>query len=201
MTQAVVILAAGASERLGECKALALFAGRSGLERLAEAGAGFGDVAPLVIAGAHFEALLEALPAHCEIALNPHWADGRTSGIALARKLRAGFDLCIAPVDCPLVSREVFDNLAAAWREHARPAEGWLAPYVEEHGARRFGHPLVIGRELAQRVDTLEKNAPLRALRAQANPLLGVRCTDLAILDDLDTPADLVRLRARFAHD
>ncbi len=198
MKPALVILAAGASARLRTCKALVELGGRSVLARLLEAGAGLADSPALVISGAEREAIESAVPAGVEVAWNEGWREGRTSSVALAQRLRAKRDLCLAPVDVPLVSRAVFDALAQAWEAENRPARGWLAPFCRVAGRARFGHPVIVGRELAERVATLGAERPLYELRAQAEPLLALEVEDLSVLDDLDTPQDLERLRSKF---
>lgn len=195
---ALVILAAGASSRLGTCKALVDLGGKSVLARLLEAGAGLADLPALVISGAEREALERAAPAGVEVAWNESWREGRTSTVALARRLREGRDLCLAPVDVPLVPRSVVDALAQAWRNQGSPPLGWLAPFCRVGGRTRFGHPVIVGRELAARVELLGADRPLYELRAHAQPLLALEVEDLSVLDDLDTPADLERLRAKF---
>jgi CTP:molybdopterin cytidylyltransferase MocA len=57
----------------------------------------------------------------------------------------------------------------------------------------------VLGRELARELLAWPRERPLRALRALADPLLALEVEDEAILDDLDTPEDLARLRERLA--
>ncbi len=131
------------------------------------------------------------------IARNAEWERGRTGSVALAASLRRGQDLCLAPVDVPLVKRSVFEALARSWHSAGSPARGWLAP----RHAGRFGHPIVVGRALLW--DLLEKSAdlgpdtPLSELRARAMPVFFVDVDDVAVLDDLDGPDDLSRLRAR----
>jgi CTP:molybdopterin cytidylyltransferase MocA len=197
------MLAAGASTRLGAPKALARLRdgpGGSALELLLAAGRAFGDPFPLVLAGADHGALAAAL-AHAEY---PHelvqhldWSAGRTSSVARAAELRTGRDLCIAPVDVPLVPREVFAALRSAWEEAGAPARGWLAPFVPSAPTeRRFGHPVLVGRELAARLKAFPPERPLSSLRAEAAPLLALEVASAAILDDLDSPADLARLRS-----
>ena len=61
-----------------------------------------------------------------------------------------------------------------------------------------MGHPVVVGRALAQKALELAPDAPLRGLRQSARPLWSLAVPSAAILDDLDTPEDLARLRARF---
>lgn len=127
---ALVVLAGGASERLGTCKALVDLAGRTPLARLVDAGRCFDGAPALVVAGAHFDAIARARPRGVEIARNERWREGRTTSVAIAARARAGLDLCLAPVDVPLVGRDVFDALLEAWRRDGT-ARAWLAPSCE----------------------------------------------------------------------
>ncbi|MBK7877246.1 MAG: NTP transferase domain-containing protein [Planctomycetes bacterium] len=205
---ALVLLAAGASERLGACKALVeLGRDREGrvvtpLAHLLAAGTDWDGAPPLVITGKHHAEIAAALPPIAQGAENAAWPRGRTGGIALAARLRPGFDLCLAPVDVPLVSRAVFQALLAAWKEEGAPARGFLAPACTAAGprpGRRFGHPIVVGRALALELARFEPDQPLSELRALAAPLLAVDVEDPSVLDDLDTASDLERMRAKFA--
>jgi len=195
---ALVILAAGESSRLGQCKALVPVTPRTPLELLLDAGAVLRGPQPLVITGADHESITAAAGDRAEIALNPRWSAGRTGGVLLAARSRRGYDLCVAPVDTPLVPSEVFAALARRWLEAGSPAQGWAAPWVyAEGGARAFGHPVLLGRGLASRIAETGPEAPLRVLRALADPLLAVEVATRAILDDLDLPGDLLELRTR----
>lgn len=196
MKPALAILAAGASRRLGQCKALVEWSGETTLERLVAAARAFDAVAPLVVTGADHDAISRRLPPGVEVVRNEAWARGRTGSVRCARDARPGFDLCLAPVDTPLVPAEVFDTLLAAWLERDSPAEGWLAPRAATEPAR-FGHPVIAGRALLARLDELSDDAPLRELRRFASPLWSVPTARSAILDDLDTSADLQHLRSR----
>lgn len=198
---ALVILAAGASTRLGQHKALVVLRGEPAIAHLLRAGDALGNPAPLVITGADEGAIgraLEALgdgdPPTPEVVHNPNWSDGRGSGLMLAASLRVGRDLCVAPVDCPLVGPQVFEALAHAWAEAGRPATGWLGPRLGTDPRDPHGHPIILGRELLSNWDG---QGSLRDLRQRALPLLSVAVEDRAILDNLDRPEDLDRLRAR----
>lgn len=193
MKPALVILAAGASSRLGEPKVLADIGGRSVLARLLEAGAGLDGAPPLVVTGADHDAIAAAAPDGVELERNPDWAAGRTGGVLRAAARRPGRDLLLAPADVPLVRRAVLDALADAWARAGAPARGWLAPRC----AGRHGHPIVVGRALLAARGPADAGRPLRELRALADPLLDVPVDDPAVLDDLDTPADLAALRDR----
>jgi CTP:molybdopterin cytidylyltransferase MocA len=187
----VVLLAAGASERLGEPKALVDLGGLSAIERLLAA---CGDPAPLVVAGAHFEAIHAAVSDRAEVINHTAWAAGRTGSVARAVTHLGESDLLLAPVDCPLVPAAVFDALRSAWRGASSPPHGWLAP--RDLASGRHGHPVCFGASLALELTLMDPSHPLRGLRSKASPLLEVALDCPLILDDLDTPEDLMRLRA-----
>ena len=205
---ALVISAAGASRRLGCDKALVELEGRAAVLHLLDAAAAAGLThagnPALVITGAHHATIAAAIrAAHgaAEICHNRSWAAGRTGGLARALALRAGRDLLLAPVDCPLVGPRVLEMLCAAWDAAGQPPRGWLAPRLDPppRSGRTHGHPVLVGRELAAGLACLLPGAPLRDLRLRAQPLLSVPVRDRAILDDLDEPDDLAALRARLA--
>ncbi len=198
---ALVILAAGQSARLGEPKALVRLRAREPATPLAcllEAGAAFNQDPPLVVAGAHAASIRAALPPTVELAEHAGWARGRSGGIQLAIARRPDRDLCLAPIDAPLVTRAVFDALRKSWIERGAPARGWLAPAVREAEDLRFGHPVIAGRELLREFLSFSPAQPLRDLRERASPLWWVEVHDRSILDDLDRPEDLSELRSRF---
>ena len=158
------------------------------------------DGAPaLVVSGADHAAIARALPSGAALVRNARWAEGRTGSVALAAAVRRGSDLCLAPVDVPLVPAAVFDALARAWTAAGSPERGWLAP----RQSARVGHPVVVGRALlallVEELADLGAQTPLRELRSRADPLLAVDVESSAVLDDFDTPADLRTLRARFS--
>ncbi len=224
MSPRVVILAAGASSRLGEPKALAEIGGRAVLDWMLTAARGAlpNGAPPLVVTGAHHAEISTFLgkaaartpdPLPSEVVRNPDWSHGRTAGLQLAARTCPGADLLIWPADVPLVSAATLEALVQEWEHLGEPSRGWLAPAVGRSfhastgtalGAeppspveRSFGHPILLGRDLVAGVHGLSVEAPLRLLRQQAAPLAAVAVDDQAVLDDLDTPADLERLRRR----
>ncbi|MEC7232218.1 MAG: NTP transferase domain-containing protein [Planctomycetota bacterium] len=195
-----ILLCAGASSRLGEPKALAELGGQSVLARLLTAARAV-DREPLVITGRdHAVIAAAARDLGCLAIRNERWAEGRTGSVLTGSAARAGEDLLVMPADVPLVTGDTVRALASSWLEAGAPPRGWLAPRVVDRGGRvLFGHPVLIGRDLcAHELPGLPPDAGLKTLRGLAEPLLSREVTDAAILDDLDTPADLEALRARF---
>ena len=200
MKPVVVILAAGASERLGQCKALVDLGGESALRHLIRAALSAGALEVVVIGGAHQREIAAEFARvnfgeRVQLLSNANWSRGRTGSAAIAAARFPARDLMIAPIDVPLVSGEVFRKLLEAWERAGDPARGWLAPCIEP--GPRYGHPLIVGRELAAAMLQTDPGEPLSRLRTQASPLWSIQVNDAAILDDLDTPEDLKKLRAR----
>lgn len=212
MSLAPVILAGGASSRLGEPKALVNIGGLRVLERMLKAisdGIDGPAPVPLVVTGAHHGPIMEFLSASSldvEVVENTGWSAGRTSSVQAAALRRPARDLLLWPADVPLVPPRVLSFMGAQWRALGAPPMGWLAPSFEDHGqpqgvqpVPRYGHPIVIGKALAGRVHAMLPDEPLRSLRASADPLRAVPVEEASVLDDLDTAADLARLRDRVA--
>ncbi len=205
----VVILCAGASRRLGEPKGLARLGDRAGVDWLLDAASSV-DSHPIVVVGRHAQEIrahLGAAMSPAEPIENALWEAGRTGSVACAAQAAPDADLLIAPADVPLVDGTLFQALAKAWCDAGAPSRGWLAPWTrpslapgDAPRARRHGHPIVLGRDLAAAIrDAADPARPLSEFRAQAEPLLGIEVHDEAIHDDLDTPQDLSELRARIA--
>jgi CTP:molybdopterin cytidylyltransferase MocA len=197
---ALVVPAAGASRRLGECKATVELGGRAAILHLLESAACLDEHAPLVVVGPDAERIEACLPPGVECLRNPDWEAGRTGGIALAARARAGLDLVLAPVDCPLVPPCVFRELLEAWTAAGAPRRGWLSPrHARTDGLSRHGHPLFLGRELAATCGILAPGDSLRLLRDRADPRIGLDVSAVEVLDRLDEPSDLERLRRRLS--
>ncbi len=196
---ALVILAAGESSRLGEPKALVRLRDRepsTPLAWLLDASRSCATEPALVVTGADHAPIAAACPGGIEVLENARWREGRTGSVRLAARARPGRDLLLAPVDVPLVPAEVFRALAEEWSRRGRPERGWLAPWLRVGGGARHGHPVVIGRSLLGDLEGFSRDQPLSELRGRAAPLLGIEVASPAVLDDLDRPEDLLRLRA-----
>ncbi|MDH6109841.1 CTP:molybdopterin cytidylyltransferase MocA [Kitasatospora sp. MAP12-15] len=189
-----LVLAAGGGRRLGgRPKALLPFRGRPLVEHavdvLREGGCG-----PLlvVLGAAREQVLATAELAGCTTVANPDWAEGMGGSLrAGLAALPAGCSaVLVSLVDTPGVTPAAVARLLAAHREGAALA---AAGY---DGKR--GHPVLIGAEyFAEAAAGARGDAGARALlAAHQDRLRLVECADVAVPDDLDTPADLDRWSA-----
>lgn len=200
---ALVVLAAGASRRLGECKATVPIGPRSALEHILFHALEAGLEDPLVVAGADATRIQEHLargPLAARVACVTHdgWEAGRTTSAARGAAERPHRDLCIATLDAPVVPASVYRALREEWSRRERPELGWLSPAHRTPSGLRHGHPFFVGRRLAERISGLPSGASLRDLRAEADPLWNLEVNSHSVLDHLDTPADLATIRERF---
>lgn len=190
-----VVLAAGASSRMGRPKAGLELAGRTALRRILDACAEAGLGSPIVVAGADVAAVRAAAAgarATPLVVTNEEWARGRSTslraGLAALPALAEAFLLW--PVDVPLPGADVVRSLLDAQaKDPSREA------FVPSHAGRR-GHPALFLRSLVPAFLALGEDAPARdVVRAAAarGAVAHVVVLDDAVLGDLDTPEDYER--------
>jgi molybdenum cofactor cytidylyltransferase len=183
-----VILAAGLSSRMGGAhKLLEDWRGKPLIAHVADAIARAGLPPPIVVLGARGDDVRAALgdrPANFVTAAD--YADG------LSRSLRAGIAavpadwsaaiICLA--DMPRITPDLLQALATAPGDVALPV--W---------AGKRGNPVRFGRPHFARLMTLEGDVGGKAVLADAVMLTEVAAPDDGVLDDIDTPEALARLR------
>jgi nicotine blue oxidoreductase len=188
VTVAGLVLAAGAGRRFGGPKALAEIGWERLVDRavrvLHEAGISSTYVVqgavPLTVPGA-------------DVVDNPDWADGMGSS------LRAGLaglpsDVVAAVVllvDQPGLTPDAVRRVVAA----AGPVLELAVAVATYDGSR--GHPVLLGRQHWPAVaETAVGDRGARDFLARhGDAVVEVACGDVAVPDDVDTPADLDRLR------
>ena len=190
----VVILAAGASTRMGTPKQLLEVEGRPLLVRAVEAALASAAWPVVVVLGAHAEKIrpvLARLPVL--IAENPAWAEGmaasiRTGITTLSQFSRALDGALIALCDQPAFSADNIAQLVAAQRATGRTIAA--ARFNRRHAA-----PALFLREHFATLATLTGEEGARALlKAEPSRIASVDLPALAV--DLDTPADVSALKA-----
>ena len=189
---AAVILAAGASSRMGSPKQTLRYRGESLLRRAALAALGAGCRPVVVVTGAHAELSRRELEGlGVREAFNPHWETGMASSVRAGVEALAGADadgVVLMLCDQPHVTAEVISGLVAAHRATLRSV-------VASAYGGGFGVPALFGRTLFAELAQLEGAAGARqvikrhASEAHFLPFPGGET-------DVDTPDDFSRLTA-----
>lgn len=187
---AAIVLAAGASSRMGALKPLLPLAGTPALEHCIATFHRAGVENVLVVTGNRADevrSLAERCSARCVD--NPHFLQGMYSSVlagvaAVPGNARGAF---ILPADIPLVSETTIRRLAYAFL-HQSPAV--VYPVFAGHR----GHPPLLARAILDAI-VAGASGPL-CIRLEAYDLhaIDVPVDDEAIHLDMDTPADLERL-------
>jgi len=184
---AAIILAAGASTRMGRPKALLTLHGETFLDRLIRVFASAG-AAPTVVLGHGATYIAQQSPRCPEalLVLNPHPERGQLSSLQCGLAA-ASFDLVFfTPVDSPGVQPETIARLIAAWIEAGRP------PVVTPRFEGRHGHPVGIRRDVAAELLAAPPASSARdILRRHSDATLRLDVDDPAVLWDLDDEAAL----------
>lgn len=179
-----VVLAAGASTRMGSPKALLDLGGATFVSRITTTARAAGTDGVCVVLGPpHGAAIKAKLPPGAGSAWNPDPARGMLSSIqtAVASVPSRTTAILVWPVDLPEVKLETVRQLLDA-------APGKLV--VPRHGGKG-GHPVRIPRALFGALAALDPALGLRALiDAHAATVAYVEVDDQAVLTDIDTPEE-----------
>lgn len=194
-TFAAVILAGGASSRMGAPKALLRYRGETFLDRLVRL---FGEhCAPVVAVVGHSADLVVrglARPDAALLVVNPRPERGQFSSLQAGLRGTGGAADAVFfhPVDTPAIEARTIGQLCAAW---AGAPAGTLVLKPRWHG--RTGHPVLIAAALAREWLALPAESSAReVLRGHAAATLTVDVDDAGIVRDADTPEDYEQLIA-----
>ena len=195
MTPAIV-LAAGASSRMGRPKPLLEAGGRTFIRRILETLRDGGVPEAVVVIRAGHEQVAEEVQAvgFGSTVLNPRPEEGQLSSLIVGLDAidRPGVDaVLVTLVDVPLIGSGAVGLLLAR-------AATSTAPVLRAVHAGRHGHPVIFKREL---FDALRKADPatgakpiVRAVRVE-----DVETGDPGVVEDVDTPEEYARLFGRGA--
>lgn len=189
MSVAAVILAAGASTRMGRPKALIEWRGRPFFMHCVRRAEAVGCAPVVVVWGS------TALPEVDGVrqAHNPDWEQGPLSSLQVGLRAVLPSDpsgVLVMTVDRPHVADATLRALVEA---HRRTPSVVVQPRLNATS----GHPIVHPKAV---VDTLLRLAPSDSVRAVLgrpeirSARLRIPVADPAVLDNLDTPADLAKL-------
>jgi CTP:molybdopterin cytidylyltransferase MocA len=181
-----MILAAGRSGRMGQCKALLDIGGKTAVERIQEKLDEAGIHRQLVVTGHHAAEIESANPRSICIFNSDYDTGGMISSVkAGASALLGKCDgLLIALVDHPFVLAETMRYLIDAWILEPNKI---VRPRYHE----RTGHPVVIPIAMADSILNLSSEATLKSwMMERMDKIRIVDVNDEGILVDLDTPVD-----------
>lgn len=186
LTPAAIVLAAGASTRMGRPKALLVHDGRPFVRCVVDLAAG---CAPILVVTGAVDLDLDVHPAiriH-----NPAWPQGQLSSLQRGlAELGEPAGLLVLTVDRPHIRPSTVVALLAAFA--GAPGCIWQPAH-----AGRSGHPILYPAALLPALRALPPDASPRDLLARhADLRRSLPVDDPAVLDNLDRPEDLTRLRS-----
>jgi CTP:molybdopterin cytidylyltransferase MocA len=183
---AAVVLAAGASTRMGRPKALLEHHGRSFVACAVDLAARAGCAPIVVVTGAQE---LDGLGLAARLVHNENWQRGQLSSLQTGlAALEDPAGVLVLTVDRPHLRATTVVTLVAAFR--TAPQFSWQPA----HAGRR-GHPVIYPRSLLPMLAALPTSAdPRELLRAHEALRHTIAVDDPAVHDNLDRPEDLARL-------
>ena len=178
-----VILAAGASSRMGQPKALLEYKGETFLRRLAGMlGEACGRV--VIVLGHDAERVCAAAPEGAEMVVNPEPERGMLSSLQCGLRAVAGDAEAVLflPVDYGAVRGDTVAGVAA----QAGAAE-MVVPVFEG----RHGHPVCVSRAIVAELLALPPTAQARdVIRRHRAAACYITVDDAGVVNDVDTPED-----------
>ena len=190
-----IVLAAGASSRMGQAKA-AMPVGRTGetvVARVVRTLLAGGIPEVVVVAGAHIDAVRHAMPVHetrARVVEHPGWQQGQLSSLI------AGLDAIDNPlleaammtlVDVPMVSASTVTAVLNEWRRTR-------APIVRPADGGRHGHPVIFDRSVFDDLRKADPNTGAKAVfKIHQDRIVNVAVKDPGAFEDIDTPGDYDR--------
>lgn len=185
-----IILAAGASTRMGQPKPLLLWRGESFIRHVARTALSAGLSPVVIVAGEHtseIRAAVSDLPV--TVIHNPDWEAGQSTSVrgglqALSDTIGSAIFLL---ADQPHIPIELVKALKD---QHAQALSPIVAPLIDE----RRGNPVLFDRAVFADLQSLTGDVGGRAVFAK-HPIAYVPWHDANLLLDVDTPEDYQRLR------
>src|SRR5690242_86656 len=176
-----IILAAGASSRLGFPKALARFGERTALQIAIDNCTSLEP--PIVVLGSRSQELKKIVPRGVRVIVNPRWRSGQLSSLLAAlRKVPRGAAFMLYPVDYPLLTPDIVASIVTGFRQREE-RQAIAVPSFR----RRGGHPVIFSGALRKEFVSAETAREVVYRDPQRVKFIAVRSE--AIWQDMDTPA------------
>lgn len=198
-----LVLAAGASRRMGRAKALIDFRGRTFLESVLETLAAGGCAGSVVVLG-HDPDTIRAgarlgLRPDTHVVVNPDWEQGQFTSVqagiravAAAAASAATSAATAGPVACVVALVDQPHIPASVIRALIETFIATRAPIVRPTHAGRGGHPVLLSAALFKQILTLPTTATLYdVMQRHATGRVDVPVESEAVRQDVDSPRDL----------
>ena len=193
----VIILAAGASSRLGQPKQLLIFEGETLLSRAVRVALETRCRPVIVVLGAHAETLQAKLAAtRAHVVCNQAWKEGMSSSIrcglqALEASGRQAIEAAILMLcDQPFITSDVIERLAESYLEHRSLL---VASEYETDGVKTKGVPALFSRPLFAELMKISGAAGAKRVIAQHEKEATIIAVPEAAFD-VDTADDYLAL-------
>ena len=184
MSSAAIILAGGASRRMGSPKALLLFEGQTFLDRLIENASACCDEV-VVVLGHQPDVIRAGITRSAKFVVNERHELGQLTSLQCGlREVDHPVDFVLfTPVDYPAVSQSTYSQLAAAFH----PGDVFVVPEFEG----KHGHPILFSGLLSFEFLNLPHTAAARdVVHAYRPETRYVPVLDRGVILDIDEPSD-----------
>jgi molybdenum cofactor cytidylyltransferase len=199
-----IVLAAGASTRMGRAKAALPFGktGETVVSRVVRTLLEGGVPSVTVVAGAHIDAVLAAMPVReprARVIEHHGWEQGQLSSL-LAGLAAIDTPLLEAAlvtlVDVPLVRPSTVAAVIEAWRRTRAPIVRPADPSTSlSAGGPRHGHPVIFDRSIFEDLRAADPAIGAKAVFATYRDRIeDVEVKDPGAFEDIDTPGDYERV-------
>ena len=184
----VLVLAAGASTRMGYPKVIAKIGSQTFLEKaLAAYMAGLTPSTMAIVGGAHIQTVRREASRHnLKILFNPDWEQGMFSSVQVGCRHFSKYPisgLFIHPVDCPVVSHHTLSRMAKTFCDNPNQ------PLLPVQGAQT-GHPVLLPMSTVNAVAHSPNTATLRDFLQGPN-INFCKVPDPGILTNFNSPENI----------
>jgi len=194
---ASVILSAGASARMGTPKANLKIGNTTFINSILIKLHSCGTAGIYIVTGYHHRQISQALDSinHCKILHNTNAEQGQLSSLQLAIR---NFDrqitgMLVVLVDHPLVREDTYRELLKSAR--VNPQAIIIPVYQQQRG-----HPVYFGRKFFQALLETPLNLGAReVIKKNIQSVYSLPVSDPGIVQDIDTPDDLIKYRGDLA--
>jgi len=173
-----LVLAAGASRRMGRPKALLRLRGATFVEHICDRLRTAGCTEVVVVVGAHASLIGPAVPGFARVVVNSRWRNGMRSSLRVGLRALSPGPVILTHVDRPWVAPETLTGLIGA---HGPTA-------VVPHHAGHPGHPVRLPASLRARL-LAGDDTPLHTVLLEAGQR-ALPVVDPGVLLNINTPAD-----------